>query len=171
MLNSWTALLNTQAQNHGDYDNITSTFLLSEELTQLLVSFLTDASLDWSLGPTAPVWSSQVLKIGFVRNLWLCVRRVFPISALHTAASKLLNEIITGRFSLKQSAVLEAWSQLYVELALSLSPEQLRSIWHGHICDLQDILLQDLWRTLSRFWLSNAAHYASTLEILCAPLE
>lgn len=145
--------------------------MLPAELTGALKSFLTDTSLDWSLGPTAPAWSPQPLKIGFVRNLWIYVRKIFPSSALHTAANMLLHEIIVEEFSLRQAVVSEAWLQLFTDLCSSLSAEHLRSIWHGEICSRRDVVLQDLWGYLGKSWVLNAGHYLGTLELICAPLE
>ncbi|GJJ10511.1 hypothetical protein Clacol_004737 [Clathrus columnatus] len=171
LLNSWEALLIVQAQTNRGFDEMIGNDAFPAELVQLLASFFTDASLEWSLGPTAPAWSPQPLKLGFVRNLWVVVKKIFPTSLLHTASDLLLNELITTSFSLRQPEVLKAWSQLYVELALSMSADQLRTIWESQICSCQDIDHQDLWRTLSKAWLLNPSHYSRTLELICSLLD
>lgn len=112
-----------QAQRNQGLDAMSSDCMLPAELTGILISFLTNTSLDWSLQPTASAWSSQRLRLGFVRNLWICVRKTLPSSALYTAANKLLNKMIAEEFSLGQPVVSEAWSQLFTELYLSLSAE------------------------------------------------
>lgn len=171
MLSAWHGLLLTQAQLSQGYEHLTSEPAFITQLTELLKSFLNDQSLEWSLDASAPSWSSQSLKLGFVRNLWTVARNVFAMPTLAKAAELLLCEVLKHEYHLEQTEVRNAWAMLCAELVLAGLPQLVRELWdekqQGY--DLEGTFKRGLWRVVSRQWVDQAGSWDGAIELLRAP--
>lgn len=140
------------------------------QLTELLKSFLTAQSLEWSLDPVAPSWSSQSLKLGFVRNLWSVARNVFAMTTLAKGAEVLLFEVLRHEYQLEQIVVRDAWALLCAELMLAGLPQLVKELWEkrqDH--DLESSARRSLWKVVGRQWVDQAGSWAGAVELLRVP--
>ncbi|KAF8589093.1 hypothetical protein K439DRAFT_1383673 [Ramaria rubella] len=171
LLSAWQALLLTQTQLTQGYEHLSSEPAFISQLSHLLKSFLADQSLEWSLDATAPSWSSQPLKLGFVRNLWIVARNVFAVSTLANAAELLLSEVLKHDYHTEQNEVRDAWAALCAELLLAGEPRLVRELWgedeQGY--GLKSALKRGLWRVVSHQWIEQAGAWTGAIELLRAP--
>lgn len=169
LLNAWQALLLAQAQVTQGFEHLITppTFIL--RLTELLTSFLNDPSLEWSLDASAPSWTSQPLKLGFVRNLWTVARNVFAASILAGAAQTLLYEVLRHKYHLVQDEVRDAWAALCAELVLAGLPGLVKELWSEKGQDLDTEIKRGLWRVVSKRWNDDAGSWDGSIELLRAP--
>jgi hypothetical protein len=127
--------------------------------------------LEWSLDAVAPSWSSQSLKLGFVRNLWSVARNVFAMPTLAKTAEALLCEVLNHEYNLQQTEVCDAWAMLCAELVLAGMPRLVRKLWEekeeGRV--LESKAKQGLWRVVSRQWVNQAGSWVGAIELLRAP--
>ncbi|KAF8503016.1 hypothetical protein BU17DRAFT_71831 [Hysterangium stoloniferum] len=166
ILNAWRALLLTQSQLTQGCENHTTEPAFMSQLVDILKSFLVNQGLEWVLDSSAPSWSSQPLKLGFVHNLWSEARNVFAAPALSRAAGSLLEEVIKHKYELDQVEVRDAWGMLCAELLLAGSLELMRKLWQT---GYPPILKRGLWRTVGRQWLKHAGAYHGSIELLRTP--
>jgi hypothetical protein len=171
LLNAWQSLLLIQAQHYQDYHHLTSEPPFIAQLTELLKSFLTDQALEWSLDAGTPSWSSQPLKLGFVRNLWTVARNVFAMPILAGAAELLLCEVLKHEYHLEQNEVRDAWAMLCADLVLAGLPPLVRELWDEKLQgnDLECTIKRGLWRVVSRQWVDQAGSWDGAIELLRAP--
>ena len=169
LLNTWQALLLTQAQLTQAYEHLTSAPAFVSKLTALLKSFLTDPSLEWSLDAGSPSWSSQPLKLGFVRNLWSVARNVFVVPTLTAAARTLLSEVLKHDYRLAQSEVRDAWAALCAELVLAGLPALVRTVWEEQEQGSERKMKRALWGVVSQRWAEAAGSWEGAIELLRVP--
>lgn len=162
-------MLLTQAQLTQGFEHLTSTPPFILHLTELLKSFLIDPSLEWSLDASAPSWSSQPLKLGFVRNLWTVARNVFASSTLAGTAQTLLYEVLKHDYMLGQYEVRDAWASLCAELVLVGLPQLIKELWTEQEQGQEKEIKRELWRVVSKRWIDSASSWNGAIELLKAP--
>lgn len=168
-MKSWRSLLLTQAQLHqGRQANASESPSLAQIRT-LLRNYLTDRSLDWSLEADSPSYAGQVVKLGFVYNLWVTTREVFAASDLSRPAATLFEQVMGIQFSFNQPEVRNAWVCLCSELLLAVAPHAIVETWRKAIDSVSVDLQRSLWEFLCNASVKQSHSHLSAIQFLIIP--